>query len=214
SRFADSVDKSTITGPPPAPMRPRQPPTARKRGSHSGRDSSSDRSRQIEDDAGHRTGQKRRDHTGLEPEDCDHRGGRQKQRPGIDARNRRHIKGQTEAAQMPDLVKPGVQGKPDSQIEDHTNDGRVMPASAPFRGLLSRSRSIKGAPRPIHKKQGTNVHQVASSPPRVPATIGGSEPGCRNAARKPTNCTTMISGPGVVSAMPSPSSISPGRNHP
>ena len=24
---------------------------------------------------------------------------------------------------MSDLVKPGVQGKPDSQIEDHTNDG-------------------------------------------------------------------------------------------
>ena len=35
-------------------------------------------------------------------------------------------------------------------------------------------------------------------------------PGSRNAARKPTNCSTMISGPGVVSAMPRPSSISPG----
>ena len=35
-------------------------------------------------------------------------------------------------------------------------------------------------------------------------------PGSRQAARKPTNCVTMISGPGVVSAMPSPSSISPG----
>ena len=26
-------------------------------------------------------------------------------------------------------------------------------------GLLSRRRSMKGAPRPIHKKQGTKVHQ-------------------------------------------------------
>jgi hypothetical protein len=31
---------------------------------------------------------------------------------------------------------------------------------------------------------------------------------------KPTNWTTMISGPGVVSAMPRPSSISPGRSQP
>src|SRR5882757_1604837 len=51
-----------------------------------------------------------------------------------------------------------------------------MLASAPFSGLLSRSRSMKGAPRPIHKKHGTKVHQVASSPPSVPASIGGSEP--------------------------------------
>ena len=40
--------------------------------------------------------------------------------------------------------------------------------------------------------------------------IGESAPASRKAAMKPTNCTTMISGPGVVSAMPSPSSISPG----
>ena len=31
---------------------------------------------------------------------------------------------------------------------------------------------------------------------------------------KPTNWSTMISGPGVVSAMPRPSSISPGLSHP
>src|SRR5215472_10003405 len=214
SRFADSVDKSTITGPLPCASAASATPNARKRGSHSGRDSSSDRSRQIEDDAGHRTGQKRLDHAGLEPEDCDHRGGRQKQRPGIDARNRRHIKGQTEAAEMSDLVKPGVQGKPDSQIEDHTNDGSGDARERAVQGLVVPQPLDKRRTKPIHKKHGTNVHQVASSPPRVPATIGGSEPGCRNAARKPTNWTTMISGPGVVSAMPSPSSISPGRNHP
>ncbi len=57
-----------------------------------------------------------------------------------------------------------------------------------------------------------NVTQVASRPPSVPATIGDSVPGSRNAAMKPTNCSTMISGPGVVSAMPRPSSISPGLN--
>jgi hypothetical protein len=31
---------------------------------------------------------------------------------------------------------------------------------------------------------------------------------------KPTNWVTMMSGPGVVSAMPSPSSISPGASQP
>ena len=69
---------------------------------------------------------------------------------------------------------------------------------------------MNGAPRKIHRKQGVNVTQVASNPPNTPAVSGDSEPGSRNAAMKPTNCSTMISGPGVVSAMPSPSSISPG----
>ena len=55
----------------------------------------------------------------------------------------------------------------------------VIPASAPASGLLLRNRSIKGAPRPMNKKQGTNVHQLASSPPSVPASIGGSVPGSR-----------------------------------
>ncbi len=69
---------------------------------------------------------------------------------------------------------------------------------------------MNGAPRKIQRKHGANVTQVASRPPSVPATIGESPPGSRNAAMKPTNCSTMISGPGVVSAMPRPSSISPG----
>src|SRR6266545_4667022 len=86
-----------------------------------------------------------------------------------------------------------------------------MPASAPLSGLLPRSCSMNGAPSPIKRKLGTKVHHVASSPPSVPASIGDSRPGSRYAPRNPTNCTTMISGPGVVSAMPSPSSISPGE---
>ena len=68
---------------------------------------------------------------------------------------------------------------------------------------------MKGAPRKIQRKQGVKVTQVASRPPSVPASSGDSVPGSRKAARKPTNCSTMISGPGVVSAMPRPSSISP-----
>ena len=59
-------------------------------------------------------------------------------------------------------------------------------------------------------EHGAKVTQVASKPPRVAASIGGSPPASRKAAMKPTNWTTMINGPGVVSAMPSPSSISRG----
>src|SRR4051794_6932690 len=73
---------------------------------------------------------------------------------------------------------------------------------------------MNGAPKKIHRKQGVNVTHVARRPPSVPASIGESVPGSRNAAMKPTNCTTMISGPGVVSAIPSPSSISPGCSQP
>ena len=42
------------------------------------------------------------------------------------------------------------------------------------------------------------------------ATHGSRSPGFRYAPRNATNCTTMISGPGVVSARPSPRTISPG----
>src|SRR2546430_6017092 len=60
----------------------------------------------------------------------------------------------------------------------------VMPASAPDSGLLSRKRSIKGAPRPIHSQHGTQVVQVARRPPKVPARSGGQEAGSREAAIK------------------------------
>ena len=86
----------------------------------------------------------------------------------------------------------------------------VIAVSAPASPLLPRRVSMKGAPRKIQRKQGVKVTQVASKPPSVPASIGDSVPGSRKAAMKPTNCSTMISGPGVVSAMPRPSSISRG----
>src|SRR3954468_11694618 len=86
----------------------------------------------------------------------------------------------------------------------------VTAPSAAASALLARNASAKGAPKKIQRKQGVKVTQVVSSPPSVPASTGLSELGARQAPRKPTNWVTMISGPGVVSAMPSPSSISPG----
>src|SRR5215472_14853205 len=70
----------------------------------------------------------------------------------------------------------------------------VIAENAAFSPLLPRRFSMNGAPAKIQRKHGVNVTQVASNPPNVPAT-----------ARAP-----MISGPGVVSAIPRPSSILPG----
>src|SRR5262249_9460306 len=111
----------------------------------------------------------------------------------------------------------GTTSRNTTWIANHTARFKTTPTTAaviadkaPLSSLLPRSASMNGAPRNIHMKEGTNVTQVASKPPSVPASMGGSEPASRKAAMKPTNCSTMISGPGVVSAMPRPSSISPG----
>src|SRR5882724_10535404 len=70
----------------------------------------------------------------------------------------------------------------------------IAPSAAPS-ALLARNASTKGAPKKIQRKQGTNVTQVVSNPPKVAASNGDIAPGSRQAARKPTNCVTMISGP-------------------
>src|SRR3546814_6410128 len=56
---------------------------------------------------------------------------------------------------------------------------------------------MNGAPAKIHRKHGRKVTQVVRIAPKVAATSGGSPVASRKAARKPTNCVTMISGPGV-----------------
>src|SRR6266487_3492377 len=55
----------------------------------------------------------------------------------------------------------------------------VMADSAALSGLLPRSFSTNGAPRKIQRKHGVKVTHVASKPPSVPASMGGSEPGSR-----------------------------------
>ena len=67
---------------------------------------------------------------------------------------------------------------------------------------------MNGAPAKIHSIDGANVTQVVMAAPRTPAVTGENGAASRNAARKPTNCVTRMSGPGVVSASPSPSTIS------
>jgi hypothetical protein len=52
----------------------------------------------------------------------------------------------------------------------------VIAASAAESARLPRNRSMKGAPRKIHRKHGVNVTQVASRPPSVPAASGLKPP--------------------------------------
>ncbi len=88
----------------------------------------------------------------------------------------------------------------------------VIAASAPLSALFCRSDSTYGAPRKIQRKQGTNVTHTVMQAVKIAASIGRSIPGVWYAAKKPTNCTTMMSGPGVLSASPSPSSICDGES--
>ena len=104
-----------------------------------------------------------------------------------------------------------VRREPEREVQDHADHRRRDRRSAPAEPRRVRAAARRRARRAkIHRKHGAKVTQVVSDrAERPPPTQGSSAPGSRNAARKPTNCTTRISGPGVVSARPSPSSISP-----
>src|SRR6185503_5067034 len=106
-----------------------------------------------------------------------------------------------------ELAEQDVEREPDREVEDDADhrcgDGRPRRAS------------MYGAPRKIHRKQGAKVTQVVRSAPMVPARSGAMPAGgWLYAPRKPTNCTTMMSGPGVVSASPRPSTICCGPSQP
>src|SRR3546814_3344036 len=74
----------------------------------------------------------------------------------------------------------------------------VIAVSAAESAGLPRSRSTKGAPAKIQRKQGTKVTQVVRIAPTVEASRGCIETESRKAARNPTNCVTTISGTGMV----------------
>ncbi len=105
-----------------------------------------------------------------------------------------------------------VQRDPHGQLSMTPTTAAVIPESAALITRLPRNASTYGAPRKIHRKHGVNVTQVVSSdrarlPHRQTVRL------VPNASMKATYCTTMISGPGVVSANASPSSISPAVTH-
>jgi hypothetical protein len=55
------------------------------------------------------------------------------------------------------------------------------------------------------RKHGKNVVQVVINPPNVAAVMRSRPSGLFQPVMKPTNCSTMIKGPGVVSASARPS---------
>ena len=75
--------------------------------------------------------------------------------------------------------------------------------------------SISGPPARMNRNDGRKVKNVATHAPAIPASA--SESGPKGAfvqpPTKPTNATTMISGPGVVSPSARPSIICAGVSH-
>ena len=75
-------------------------------------------------------------------------------------------------------------------------------------GRLSDGATLKSHAERMLNDDGTKVtHRVIAAPARPPPSAPNGA-GLRKPARKPTNCVTRISGPGVVSARPRPSIIS------
>ena len=100
------------------------------------RRASLDRSDEIKDETRRRAGEKRLDHAGREPEDRDHGGDRKRERPGVDGPEQWYVKGQPEAAEVADFMKPGMQGEPDSKIEDNPDYGRGDAGERPVQRLV------------------------------------------------------------------------------
>ena len=84
-----------------------------------------------------------------------------------------------------------------------------MPVSGAVNFRLPRVDSTSGAPARMKTKLGRKVKNVATAAPAMPAAASASGPKISlvQAPTKPTNATTMISGPGVVSPSASPSII-------
>jgi hypothetical protein len=76
------------------------------------------------------------------------------------------------------------------------------------------SRSIQGAPSSTSAKLGRNVVHVVSAAPAIAAASRASGALAFHAAMNPTYCSPRMSGPGVVSASASPSSICAGDSQP
>ena len=75
--------------------------------------------------------------------------------------------------------------------------------------------STVGPPSKINRKDGRKVKSVATPAPAAPAkiSISGQNISFVQAPTKPTNATTIINGPGVVSPNASPSIIWAPLNH-
>jgi hypothetical protein len=119
-----------------------------------------------------------------------------------------------EPGEDPHLFEQHVQPEPQGEIEDDADDGRGDGGERGRQRLVLAQALDVGRAEEDPQEARREGHPGGQRPPSVPATSGGRAPASRNAPMKPTNWVTMMSGPGVVSAMPRPSSISPGASQP
>jgi hypothetical protein len=114
----------------------------------------------------------------------------------------RRIESEAEPTHRHGLPEQRVQREPDGQVEnDHDDGGRYSGERACERLVAAQLFDVRRTeedPEEARRERHPGGEQGA----RVAASSGESPPASRNAAMNATNWTTMISGPGVVSAMP------------
>jgi hypothetical protein len=91
--------------------------------------------------------------------------------------------------------KENVLTEPYREIQDHSHHGSRDRSEAASSDWRCRTRSTSGARTIMKRKHGRKVDQVVMAAPSVAATSGGRSPGFCQAPMKPTNWSTMMSGP-------------------
>src|SRR5205814_4429480 len=109
-----------------------------------------------------------------------------------------------------------VNGEEDREIDDHADDGGRDAGQRAVNFICPCVDSTSGPPARMNRNDGRNVNQVATLAASAPARHRCSGPNnCfAQPPTKPTNATTMIRGPGVVSPSARPSIICGGVSQP
>ena len=107
-----------------------------------------------------------------------------------------------------------VDRKPDREVEHDADHGGGDSRQGRVKSLIAAQRLDVGRAEKNPKEAGCERNPGCQQAAERSRQQRRKAPESRYAAMKPTNCRTMISGPGVVSAMPRPSSISPGLSQP
>ena len=143
------------------------------------------RSDQMVGNAHGGAGGQHRDHADLEAEHGEQRGDGQHQGRQVDAARDRHVQASAPArSPYRNSANSVCSANQIARLRITPTTAAVIAASAADSALLPRRVSTKGAPRKIHRKQGTKVTQVVSTPPSAPASSGGRLPGLAEGAHE------------------------------
>ena len=124
------------------------------------------------------------------------------------------IQGQAEYVHFTYLGEKNMEREPDREVQHHAHHRRSDCGERGGEGRCRAGFDKRGTQENPQKARHEGHPGGQQAADRTGEQWRAALRGARNAPMKPTNCTTMISGPGVVSAMPRPSSISPGRSQP